>query len=93
MLSAPFRSAGQLTLSVLADAGGLWRLAVTAGSRLVVGPFRGEPLRFHAAVQQSVRAGYDSLPLVSLITLLIGMIMALQSAYQLRQLGALSPSP
>ncbi len=40
-------------------------------------------------MDQSVRAGYSSLPLVALICFLVGMIMVLQSAYQLQELGAL----
>jgi len=54
-----------------------------------VGPFRGERVRARATVAQAVRAGVDSLPLVALICFLVGMIMALQSAYQLRDLGAM----
>lgn len=89
MLRAAFSVVGRSTLGLVADSGSLWRLAREAISRTVVGPFRGERLRFRAVVEQAVRAGYSSLPLVALICLLVGMIMALQSAYQLRELGAL----
>ena len=88
MLSAAFRFVGDSTLNLLADTGAIWRLTVSASSRVLLGPFRGERFRFRAMLVQSVRAGYSSLPLVMLISFFIGMIMALQSAYQLRELGA-----
>jgi phospholipid/cholesterol/gamma-HCH transport system permease protein len=83
------RAIGGSTRDFVADAGSLWRLTVEAFERALIGPFRGERVRLRAAVTQAVRAGVDSLPLVALICFLVGMIMALQSAYQLRQLGAM----
>jgi len=75
--------------SFLADAGRLWRLASAAAAQGVVGPFRGRRFRLRETVQQVLRAGNASLPLVALIAALVGLILALQSAYQLRRLGAL----
>ena len=43
----------------------MWRLAVKAISIAVVGPFRGERIRWGAIVVQCLRAGYGSLPLVA----------------------------
>ncbi len=37
---------------------------------------------------EAQRIGLDSLPIVGLISLLVGLVVALQSAYQLRQFGA-----
>ena len=37
--------------------------------------------------------GVEAIPIVSLITFFVGLIMALQSAYQLRQLGAMQLVP
>jgi phospholipid/cholesterol/gamma-HCH transport system permease protein len=88
-MHAVLRSLGGSSRDFLADTGSLWRLAVAAFYRGVVGPFRGERVRARATIVQAVRAGVDSLPLVALICFLVGMIMALQSAYQLRQLGAM----
>jgi phospholipid/cholesterol/gamma-HCH transport system permease protein len=83
------RAIGGTTRGFVADTGSLARLAIEAGERALVGPFRGERVRMRATIMQAVRAGVDSLPLVALICFLVGMIMALQSAYQLRQLGAM----
>jgi phospholipid/cholesterol/gamma-HCH transport system permease protein len=82
------KTLGGTTRDFVGDAGSLWRLASSSFERIVVGPFRGERVRLRATIVQAVRAGVDSLPLVGLICFLVGMIMALQSAYQLRQLGA-----
>lgn len=64
------------------------RLGVAAAKQAIVEPWRGTPIRVRAAVEQLIRVGNQSLPLVALIAALIGIILALQSAYQLRQLGA-----
>ncbi|MEM1179566.1 MAG: ABC transporter permease [Acidobacteriota bacterium] len=71
----------------LATAGRLAGLSAQAADRALVGPFRGERPRWRAWVKQVERAGTGTLPLVALISLLIGMILALQSAHQLQQLG------
>lgn len=77
-----------LLLEQLAEAGRMWGVAVAAGRQAALGPFRGQPFRLRATVEQIVRVGNESLSLVALIAALIGIILALQSAYQLRQLGA-----
>ena len=89
MIVAVLHRVGGFSLDLLADTGAVWHLAVRAVSSAVLGPFRGERLRGGAIVEQCLRAGYGSLPLVALISFLVGIIMALQSAYQLRQLGAM----
>lgn len=71
----------------LASFGRLAMLAGDALGQVVFGPLRGEKIRVRALVEQVGRAGSGTLPLVALISLLIGMILALQSAHQLEQLG------
>ena len=88
MITATLQAVGTFTVNLLADTGSLWRLGRLAATRALAGPFRGERVQLGATVEQCLRAGYASLPLVALISFLIGIIMALQSAYQLRQLGA-----
>jgi phospholipid/cholesterol/gamma-HCH transport system permease protein len=58
-----------------------------------VGPFRGKPLRLQSAVSQAMEVGVRALPILSLITFFIGLILALQSAYELSKLGAMSIVP
>ncbi len=53
-------------------------------------PCRGKGLPVRNTVDHFVRFGADSLPIVALISFLIGAIMAMQSATQLARFGALS---
>jgi len=48
-----------------------------------VPPFRGERV-----IEQAKKAGVESLPIVSVVALFIGIIMALQTAYQMQRLGS-----
>jgi phospholipid/cholesterol/gamma-HCH transport system permease protein len=52
-------------------------------------PFRGQKLRARASLFEMVKAGYNSIPIVATISLFVGIILALQSAYQLKRVGAL----
>jgi phospholipid/cholesterol/gamma-HCH transport system permease protein len=52
-------------------------------------PLKGKPLRFRASISEMVKAGYDSVPIVAVISLFVGIILALQAAYQLRRFGAM----
>lgn len=54
-----------------------------------ISPFKGRPVRIRASISEMVKAGYNSVPIVSVISLFIGIILALQAAYQLRRFGAL----
>jgi phospholipid/cholesterol/gamma-HCH transport system permease protein len=78
---------GTWVLDFLADAGRLWQIAYSATKTAIFVPLRGGRLRLNATTAQVVSAGNNSLWLVALISILIGMILALQSAYQLSQLG------
>lgn len=55
---------------------------------IVVGPFRKKPLSKKNFFAQTVFAGFDSLIIVFFVDFFIGMVLAMQSAYQLEQLGA-----
>src|SRR6516162_2668981 len=74
----------------LAYLGGLASLAGRAAYFTFVGPFRGKPLRLPRAVSQAMQVGVRALPILSLITFFIGLILALQAAYELRRFGAIS---
>jgi phospholipid/cholesterol/gamma-HCH transport system permease protein len=80
---------GLWTLNGLAYVGDLAALAGQSAYFTFVGPFRGQRLRPQRAIHQAMAIGVEAIPIVSLITFFVGLIMALQSAYQLRQLGAM----
>ncbi len=54
-----------------------------------VSPVKGKPVRVRATVSEIVKAGYNAVPIVAVISLFVGIILALQAAYQLRRVGAL----
>src|SRR5438067_12869581 len=73
----------------LAYVGSLASLGGRAAYYTVVAPLRGKPLRLQRAVSQAMDVGVRALPIVSLITFFIGLILARQAQYQLRRFGAL----
>lgn len=54
-----------------------------------ISPFKGKPIRFKATIFEMVKAGYNSVPIVAVISFFVGIILALQAAYQLKRFGAL----
>ena len=54
-----------------------------------ISPFKGKPLRVRACIAEMVKTGYDSVPIVAVISFFVGIILALQAAYQLKKVGAL----
>jgi phospholipid/cholesterol/gamma-HCH transport system permease protein len=80
---------GEATINGLAYVGGLARLTGGAARAVFIEPFRGGKVRFGRAVHQAMSVGVAALPIVSLISFFVGLILALQGAYELRRLGAL----
>src|SRR5438132_9570112 len=54
----------------------------------VVSPLK-RSLSFQRAIHQAMAVGVSAIPVISFITFFIGVIMALQGAYELRRFGAL----
>ncbi|MDH4099709.1 MAG: ABC transporter permease [Nitrospirota bacterium] len=54
-----------------------------------VSPFKGMPLRIPLTVSEMVKTGYNSIPIVAVISFFVGIILAFQAAYQLKKVGAL----
>jgi phospholipid/cholesterol/gamma-HCH transport system permease protein len=84
----------------LVEQAGVWGIAALAGLREFTG-FTGEVIiglgdavrhprriRWRETWLYMQRAGYEALPIVSLISFLMGLITAFQAAVQLRQFGA-----
>ncbi len=74
--------------TLLIETGGLAELLGASARVLLPGHRPGRRLKPRFVIREFVRAGNRSLPLISLICVLIGMIMALQAARQLAQFGA-----
>ena len=80
---------GETVTNGLAYLGSLATLGGRAAYYTFVGPFQGRLLRLQRAVSQAMDVGVRALPILSLITFFIGLILALQGAYELRKFGAL----
>ncbi len=63
--------------------GGLVNLSVKTFFLIFIPPFKKDRL-----FEQAKKAGYDSLPIVSLVALFIGFIFALQTAYFMQRMGS-----
>src|SRR6202050_482631 len=81
---------GDSVTNSLAYVGSLASLGGRAAYYTFIGPFQGKPLRIQRAVSQAMDVGVRALPILSLITFFIGLILALQAAYELRRFGAIS---
>ena len=82
-------SIGRNTINGLAYIGGLAKLGLRAAYFTFIAPFRGQALRLERAIHQAMAVGVEALPILSVITFFIGVILALQGAYELRRFGAL----
>jgi phospholipid/cholesterol/gamma-HCH transport system permease protein len=74
----------------LAYIGSLASLGGQAAYYGFVAPLQGKRLRLQRAVSQAMEVGVRALPILSLVTFFIGLILALQSAYELNKLGAMN---
>ncbi len=79
---------GRSTLGFLRYASGLYELTTQTAYWTFVAPFRRGGLKWGSAVHQMVATGVDSVPIVSLISVFMGLVLALQGAYQLQKFGA-----
>lgn len=84
------RQVGAGTIDGLSYLGSLAILGGRAAYFTFIGPFKGKPLRVGRAIAQAMEVGVRALPILSLITFFIGLILALQSAYELKRFGALN---
>ena len=74
---------GRQAIAFLYFLGGLSRLMAETFYLAFTPPFKKDRI-----IEQSKKAGVESFPIVSLISLFIGVILALQTAYQMQRLGS-----
>ncbi|MBP9854630.1 MAG: ABC transporter permease [Candidatus Omnitrophica bacterium] len=55
---------------------------------VIFGPFRGRPINTSAAFSQMVFMGFNSIIIVIFVTFFTGVVLAMQSSYQLAKMGA-----
>ena len=81
-------SLGRATLSFFRQAREIFVLLGQTIYWVVMGPFRKKPVSSKNFFAQTIFAGLDSVAIVFFVDFFIGMVLAMQSAYQLQQMGA-----
>jgi phospholipid/cholesterol/gamma-HCH transport system permease protein len=87
-LFAALETTGRAAITAFAELGGLLSflgLTVVTGARVLAHP---ERMRVKALLVQIERGGLHALPIVGLVSFLIGVVVAYQGADQLRRFGA-----
>ncbi|MCU0666855.1 MAG: ABC transporter permease [Candidatus Omnitrophica bacterium] len=78
-----FLTIGRTVVDTMYFLGGMTNLAFQSIYLIFVPPFKRDKF-----FEQAKKAGFDSLPIVSLVALFIGFIFALQTAYFMQRLGS-----
>ena len=86
-VSKLFGGFGRWLLDFLVQLSRVWNLALETFYWIFIGPFKGKSLRWNSTFEQMVFIGYESIPIVGLILFFVGLIIAMQSAYQLQPFG------
>ena len=79
---------GEATISRSRGLVSFLQLAADSTAATLTGIIRPSTIRWGAVIEQTFLIGYKALPIVGLVAFLIGLTLAFQSAYQLRQFGA-----
>ncbi len=88
LLAVFFGSIGRRAAGSVDDLALLYRLIIDSLYWTFVAPLRGKGLRVGSTFEEMVKVGVNAIPIVVLISFSIGLILAMQSAYQLAQFGA-----
>ncbi|WP_263358592.1 MlaE family ABC transporter permease [Acidicapsa ligni] len=90
-MSAPLAAVGKATFGLLDYFGGLSG-QIWASTRALPAtmPLIGNKYRWKASVRQMMQIGVDAFPMVALMSLCSGFILALQGAGELRKFGAIN---
>ena len=81
------RKIGAITLDSFEYVGSLVLLATHSAHEIFVAPFQGRRFRPQRAVHQAMAVGVEAIPILSLISFLFGLIMAMQTAHELKRFG------
>jgi phospholipid/cholesterol/gamma-HCH transport system permease protein len=81
---------GEATINGLAYVGSLAQITGGAARALFAPPSGARKHRLLRGIHQGMAVGVEALPIVSLISFFVGVILALQGAYELRKFGALN---
>ena len=81
-------SIGRQTLQFFTHLYKIGKLGKKAFYWTAIAPLKGKGLRWKSTVDQMVLIGVNSIPIVMVICFFVGLILAMQAAYQLERFGA-----
>ena len=89
IIKQTFGSIGRLFLMYITHIARMVALTKDALYWILIAPVKGKgSVRWKSTIQQMVLIGYNSVPIVATICFFVGVIMAMQAAYQLERFGA-----
>lgn len=83
-----FVCTGRITLGLIKETKDVSRLFMEILYWIFIAPFKGSALSLKRTVHQMVFTGWRSMVIVAFVTLFTGIVLAMQSAYQLGKMGA-----
>ncbi|KJJ84114.1 ABC transporter permease [Candidatus Omnitrophus magneticus] len=84
----PIFLTGRITLNFLGHVTGILALLYNTLEWIIIGPFKGKSVSRVSFSHELVFAGVHSVLIVGFVSLFTGIVIAMQSAYQLKELGA-----
>jgi phospholipid/cholesterol/gamma-HCH transport system permease protein len=93
MISSLLGYVGRKTISVANETRRFGLLVAQTLDWSFVAPFTSRGMKWRSVLRHMVVVGFNSIPIICFICALIGGILALQSAYQLKQFGAVRYVP
>lgn len=85
---SPVEEVGEQTLELVATGRQILEIVGEIAHGLFLAPWHGKGVKWDRAGEQIVKIGVDGVPIVSFLSFLIGAVLALNAASQLRQFGA-----
>ena len=87
-MNNPVASVGRSVINLFSEISGILALLVDTLKWVFYGPIKGKAAKRQSIFQQMVFTGVQSLVIVFFVTFFTGVVICMQSAYQLQQLGA-----
>ncbi len=84
----PVRRVGGAVIPILDAFGAIAQITARSLGAILIGPFRGRPLRLDRTALELDQAGNGAMPIVVLIAFLLGLVLAMQAWVQLHVWGA-----
>ena len=85
---SPVEEVGEQTLELVAAGRQILEIVGEIAHGLFIAPWRGRGIKWDRTVEQIVKIGVEGVPIVTFLSFLIGAVLALNAASQLRQFGA-----